>query len=278
MHSILRAQRESADPVLLCTVLQSLLARPSSSGSAWLQAPAEEHPWTDVRSTPSEWLLRTYSEASQKTLGSMLECHDAMVQLHKRAATLEHGSDPERGRVRAQTLYEETLAIERTVRELMDQPMETGLMEAERLRGRVMAMGSEILMHIDELYPELRQFIDAAALPGTEGTAGVGDAEMVPQRLLELSLTQSQIAKCARSMLVQGRSGTGKSVTIVHRMLQRQRAARTEGRSALRQLFVTRSSLLREDVRQSLARQAGGGAECAATLAAVPVSPSLALV
>jgi len=68
---------------------------------------------------------------------------------------------------------------------------------------------------------------------------------------------QAAIATEPGSILLQGRSGTGKTVTILQRMLHRQQRALAGGIPVPRQLFVTRSSFLRDEVGKELSARQG---------------------
>lgn len=70
--------------------------------------------------------------------------------------------------------------------------------------------------------------------------------------ILRLSCEQADAVEHPHSLFLQGRSGTGKTLVLIHRIIGRREKAEKEGRPMPSQLFVTKSLLLKDSVVQQL--------------------------
>lgn len=181
----------------------------------------------------------------------LLDAHDELLSLKASLSRLdEEGHDAKA----AAAIVNAVHATERRATRAAMSDLKSGKVEAQQVHGRLSALAAALLLQVGVSFPELREL-------ATEPEEDLSDLSAGRQEraspITKLSQQQAAIATHPSSILLQGRSGTGKTVTILQRMLHRQQQAHTAGRENPRQLFVTRSSLLRDEVRDQLeSRQA----------------------
>ena len=132
----------------------------------------------------------------------------------------------------------------------------SGSREAERLCSRISSVTVDWLRRIDEFQEHFNNRSaaerEAVVAVVTEKAAGIS-----------LSNEQHTIVEQMGSGLLQGRSGTGKSVVIVERIVAHQFRHREINRGhRLRQVFVTRSTMLRESIAQQLGEMGLDNNDC----------------
>lgn len=104
---------------------------------------------------------------------------------------------------------------------------------------------------IKSLCAEMDEFLVAAgaeSLRATHNSDGcVVESKSKGAKVFAMSMEQRQAAECPHSVFIQGRSGTGKTLVLVKRILRNYRKSQNAC-----QVFITKSSLLRADVMKEL--------------------------
>ena len=176
-----------------------------------------------VSTAPPQFLLRALSTASHSVVEQLVGLNDAMV--HQRRCLDKPKHVWQLSRSEASTIRAEVLWIEQQLSEVTGlDSNQSGAEMAQSLAGNALAIGAEVLGRLSQ-HPDidaLDQLTTSLGLGSKDWAAAAAEeAErrrpiMLPaSKMMELSNQQEQVVQQQRSVFVQGRSGTGKTLTII---------------------------------------------------------------
>lgn len=136
---------------------------------------------------------------------------------------------------------------------LMEADKQLSIFDPAALARTVRQVHADLQETVTRLAQHLQQKLGLQAGLGTPSGECTKDehakTESEVGKALLLSAEQDQAVECPQSIFLQGRSGTGKTLVLIRRMIRMQTQSQQPPHIAkLKQLYVTKSSLLRNDV------------------------------